>query len=414
MPLMDALPRLEAPWLADQQVVAVFELLNNDGESGRAVGGAVRDTLMGRAVSEIDFATTGRPDWVLARAEALGVKAVPTGIEHGTVTLVVGGRGYEVTTLREDVETDGRHAVVRFGRDWAADARRRDFTMNALSVEVDGHLHDPVMGYPDLVARRVRFIGDPDRRITEDYLRILRFFRFHAQCGSGELDRAGLDAAIRGRNGLRALSAERINHELARMLVADGAVGAVVAMQEAGILPILLAGVGYLAPFAAMAGFEREAALAPSYPRRLAGLAVQIEEDIARVTDRLRLANADRDAMRQALAFSAGANLPPDQRQARADLYRNGRDTFTNGLALAAARHPADAAKWLKALSFVQSWEPPLFPISGKDLLAEGLARGPALGAMLAQLEAWWIADDFRPDRAALLGLWQQISASQQ
>lgn len=411
---MSALPRLDAPWLAKPRVKAVFALLNQEGEEGRAVGGAVRDTLLGRPVHEIDFATTGRPDWVMARAAEAGIKAIPTGIEHGTVTLVVQGHGHEVTTLREDVETDGRHAVVRFGRDWAADARRRDFTMNALSVEADGHLHDPVFGYPDLLARRVRFIGDPDRRIAEDYLRILRFFRFHAECGEGELDPAGRDAAVRGRTGLRILAAERINHELRRTLLAAGAVEAVTAMQETGILPILFAGIGYLAAFRNMVAFEAEAGLEPSYPRRLAALTVRIAEDVERITARFRLANADRDAMSAALAYAERLRTAPLGRQAKADLYRLGRDAFTDGIALAAAIRAKPLAGWAKSLSAVAGWQPPAFPIGGKDLIAAGVRAGPQLGAILGQLEAWWIGEDFQPDRAALLRRCQQISAAQQ
>ncbi len=411
---MVALPKLDAPWLAWERVRAVFGLLNQEGEEGRAVGGAVRDALLGRPVSEIDFATTGRPDWVIDRAKAAGIKAIPTGIEHGTVTLVVDGHGHEVTTLREDVETDGRHAVVSFGRDWAADARRRDFTMNALSIEADGRLHDPVGGYDDLRARRVRFIGDPDQRIAEDYLRILRFFRFHAQCGEGELDPAGRDAAIRGRNGLRILAAERINHELQRTLVAGGAVEAVTAMQATGILPILLAGIGYLASFGTTVAFETEAGIVPSYPRRLAALSARIVEDVERITTRLRLANADRDAMTAALAYADRLQSPPDMGQAKADLYRFGRDTFTDGLALAAAFRAKPLGPWAKSLEAVARWEPPAFPIGGKDLIAAGVRTGPQLGAILAQLEAWWISEEFRPDRAALLKRCQQISAAQQ
>jgi poly(A) polymerase len=202
----------------------LLEALNGDGEETRLVGGAVRNALLGRPVTDRDCTTTATPHVTMQRAEAAGFKPVPTGIEHGTVTVVVDGEPFEVTTLREDVTTDGRRAVVRFGRDFAADARRRDFTINALSVSRDGRLHDYTGGVADLAARRVRFIGDARNRIREDFLRILRFFRFHAEYGEGEPDPAGLAAAVRERAGLAGLSHERIRTELLKLLAAPGAV----------------------------------------------------------------------------------------------------------------------------------------------------------------------------------------------
>jgi tRNA nucleotidyltransferase/poly(A) polymerase len=413
---MNKLPSLkDAPWLHQADVAAVFGLLDRSGDSGRVVGGAVRDTLLGREVDnvEVDFATNATPGEVTARANAAGMRVVPTGIEHGTVTLILGGRAFQVTTLREDVETDGRHAIVRFGEDWDADARRRDFTINALSVEADGTLHDPVGGYADIAARRVRFIGDPDRRIAEDRLRILRFFRFHAECGSGDLDAAGLDAAARARDGLRDLAAERIAHELCRLLVAGGAANTVAAMQHAGILPIILAGVGYLARLRRMIDFERAAGLSPSFARRLAALAVRIKEDEARVGDRLKLSNNDREVIRRALSgFKEGR--PPPEREAKVLSYRSGKDAFADALALAAAEAGGPVADWVTALGKLDGWEPPTFPLGGTDALSVGIARGPAVGQVLKQLEEWWIAEDFRPDRRTLLHRLQQIHAGQQ
>jgi poly(A) polymerase len=375
----------------------------------------VRDELLGRRADkvEVDFATTATPDEVTARAEAAGIKVVPTGVEHGTVTLILGGHGFQVTTLREDVETDGRHAIVRFGEDWDADARRRDFTINALSVEADGTLHDPVGGYPDILARRVRFIGDPDRRIAEDRLRILRFFRFHAECGAGEIDPAGLDAAARARDGIRALAAERIAHELCRLLLAAGTADAVETMQHAGIMPIILAGVGYLARFRRMIDFERTAGIAPSFARRLAALAVRIEEDEVRVGERLKLSNNDRDIIRHALAGLSQV-VPPSERQAKILVYRSGRAAVTDGLALAAVEAGGPASEWIRPLRLIEGWEPPTFPLGGTDALSAGIPRGPAVGEVLKRLEEWWIAEDFRPDKRALLHRLQQIHAGQQ
>src|SRR5579864_1922479 len=242
----------EASWLAAPPVGRVLALLDRDGEEARVVGGAARNALMGLAPSDVDIATTAVPEEVMRRAAAAGVKAVPTGIDHGTVTLVVDGTPFEVTTLREDVETFGRKAKVAFGRDWKADAERRDFTMNALSISRDGVVHDYVGGLADLRANRVRFIGDPARRIAEDYLRILRFFRFHASYAHGPPDPAGLHACIVAREGLRTLSRERVRLELMKLLVAPYAVATLAAMAEAGLIELLLGGVPLLASFANM------------------------------------------------------------------------------------------------------------------------------------------------------------------
>lgn len=412
---MIELPNLiNAPWLTTSRVRKVLKLVNGAGETGRVVGGAVRDELMGRPVTDIDFATTMLPEDVMKAAEAAGIKAIPTGIEHGTVTLVVDGRGHEVTTLREDVETDGRHAVVRFGRDWETDARRRDFTINALSADGEGTVYDPVGGYPDIVERRVRFIGDPDQRIAEDHLRILRFFRFHAECGAGGLDPVGLAAAIRGRAGLRRLAAERTNHELRRLFLADGAAATVETLAESGLLQIILASVTNMRRLERMVAFEEAAGLEPSYPRRLASLAVMVAEDAERVANRLRLANADRDVFDACVTLSGQWREPPDEPSMKEAIYRIGRERVADGLAYAAAVGRGSVGTWAKRLKSLKSWTVPKFPLSGKDLLAKGVARGPEIGNLLGRLEAWWIGRDFAPDRAELLAQMQRMTAAQQ
>src|ERR1700753_4030079 len=213
----------DAPWLCPGPAARVLALLGGEGSEARVIGGAVRNALLGAPIGDIDIATTALPAEAMRRAKAAGIKSVPTGIEHGTVTLVVDGQPFEVTTLREDTETFGRKAKVAFGRDWVADAQRRDFTINGLSVDADGVVHDHVGGFDDIVARRVRFIGDPNQRIAEDYLRILRFFRFHAAHGAGEPDRAGYLACIGGRAGLATLSAERVRMELIKLMTPQGA-----------------------------------------------------------------------------------------------------------------------------------------------------------------------------------------------
>ena len=243
---------IDAPWLRSGAAARVLALLNGDGEEARVVGGAVRNLLLKIPPGDVDVATTALPDEVVRRAKAAGIKSVPTGIEHGTVTLVVEAQPFEVTTLREDTETFGRKAKVAFGRDWVRDAERRDFTINGLSVDATGLVHDHVGGLADIAARRVRFIGNAGQRIAEDYLRILRFFRMHAAYGVGEPDRAGYLACIGGREGLASLSAERVRMEMLKLLVAEGALGAVTAMADAGLLLAIVGGVTYTGPFAAM------------------------------------------------------------------------------------------------------------------------------------------------------------------
>src|ERR1700710_2587265 len=235
----------DAPWLSSGPAARVLELLGGNGEEARVVGGAVRNALLNIRIGDIDIATTALPDEVVRRARAAGIKCVPTGIEHGTVTLIVDAQPFEVTTLREDTETYGRKAKVAFGRDWVRDAERRDFTINGLSVDAEQVVHDHVGGLADIAARRVRFIGNAAERIAEDYLRILRFFRIHAAYGAGEPDRAGYLACIGGRAGLAGLSAERIRMEMLKLMVADGAAGAVQAMADGGLLLPIFGGVAY-------------------------------------------------------------------------------------------------------------------------------------------------------------------------
>src|SRR3979490_1526683 len=254
--MSDARVLADAPWLKSGPAAGVLALLNGNDEEGRVVGGAVRNALLQIPVGDIDIATTALPAEVIRRAKAAGIKSVPTGIDHGTVTLVVDAQPFEITTLREDTETFGRKAKVAFGRDWVRDAERRDFTINGLSVDADGVVHDHVGGLGDVLAKRVRFIGDPSQRIAEDYLRILRFFRIHAAYGAGELDRAGYLACIGGRIGLANLSAERVRMEMLKLVVAEGALVAVTAMADAGLLLPIFGGVAYTGPFTAMISAE--------------------------------------------------------------------------------------------------------------------------------------------------------------
>ena len=403
-----------AAWLGAPAVRQIFAALTSGGEQARIVGGAVRNALMGLPVAECDFGTTAPPNKVAALAEAAGLKVVPTGVEHGTLTLVSRGHGYQVTTLREDIATDGRRAVVRYGRDWEADARRRDFTVNALSVDADGAVYDPIGGYEDVLARRIRFIGDADQRIAEDRLRILRFFRFHAEYARGDPDAEGLVAVMRARHGLRDLSAERVGQEMRRLVVAVRAPETVELMQEAGILPITLAGIAYLAPFARLAAFEAGVGMAAAAPLRLAALACRIEEDALRISDKLRLANAERDRILTALAAASAVTPFAPAHQARRALYRLGAGVYRDGVALAFAwiGGVLDDRRWGDLATLPDRWPAPVFPLSGRDVVAGGSPPGPAVGDLLRAVEAWWIERDFAPDEAALRRRLRQMIAA--
>jgi poly(A) polymerase len=393
----------DAPWLKSGPAARVLALLNGDGEEARVVGGAVRNALLGVPVSEIDIATTARPEEVIRRAKASHIKSVPTGIEHGTVTLVAEGRPYEVTTLREDIETFGRKAKVAFGRDWARDAARRDFTINGLSLDAKGVVHDHVGGLADIETRRVRFIGDPNLRIAEDYLRILRFFRIHAAYGAGAPDRAGYLACINGRGGLASLSAERVRMELIKLMVAPGATEAVVAMADGGLLSSILGGVAYTGTFAAMIEAERALELEPSSVRRLGALAVAVTEDAKRLSGRLRLTNQETrtlDSMGHRWWRLAGM----DEARARRRLYRLGPDRYRDRLMLAWARagEGADATRWRELAILPQRWSAPKFPLKAADFVRRGIAEGPALGHVLTLAEDAWLAADFPSKPEAL------------
>src|ERR1700674_5853258 len=308
----------DVPWLDDGPAAKLLAVLD--------AGGEVRNTLMQLPPGDVDIATTALPEEVLRRARAAGFHPVPTGIEHGTVTVVVAGTPFEVTTLRQDIETDGRHAAVRFGRDWQADAERRDFTMSALFLTRERRVIDFVGGVADIEARRVRFIGDPDTRIREDYLRILRFFRFFAAHGEGVPEGASLAACIRNRGGLAQLSRERVRVETMKLLPGKRAAEAATAMAESGILDRVLAGVADLPALTRMAAIETAMQLEPDAVRRLAALAVRVVEDAERLRERLRLSN---DEYRRLVAVGDGwwRVLPSaDDAAARTLLYRLGAD----------------------------------------------------------------------------------------
>jgi tRNA nucleotidyltransferase/poly(A) polymerase len=399
----------QAPWLKTGLAARVLKLLNADGEEARVVGGAVRNALLGFPIGDIDIATTALPEEVVSRARAAGIKSVPTGIEHGTVTLVIDAKPFEVTTLREDTETFGRKAKVAFGRDWVRDAERRDFTINGLSVDAEGRVHDYVGGLDDVASRRVRFIGDPNQRISEDYLRILRFFRIHAAYGSGEPDRAGYLACIGARAGLATLSAERVRAEMLKLMVADGAAPAVAAMVDGGLLLPIFGGVAYTGPLGAMISAERLLGLAPGPIRRLGALAVAVTEDARRLSTRLRLTNAEAKAL-DSMGHRWWRLAGMDEATARRRLYRLGEDRYRDRLLLAWARSggDADASSWRELATLPQRWSAPKFPLKAADFIARGIAQGPQLGQVLGLAEDAWLAADFPLEAPALKAIADQ------
>jgi len=395
-PLGDAASLLRGPALR------LLTALDRDREEARIVGGAVRNTLLRLAANEIDIATTAVPDEVLRRVDAAGWKAVPTGIEHGTVTVLIDAVPYEVTTLRRDVETYGRKAKVVFGRDWVGDAERRDFTINALSLSPDGKVHDYVGGVADLAARRVRFIGDPAQRIAEDYLRILRFFRFHAWYGAGAPDAEGLNACIRARAGIETLSRERVRAELLKLLRAPRATPTLAIMAETGLLGSVLGGVALLASFENMVKIEAAIGLEADAIRRLGALGVAVKEDGERLAQRLRLSNAESEEL---IALDGWWRMTPaaGEKLARVLLYRLGPRHFSDQVLLAWSRSGAGVADpaWQALARLPEIWTAPDFPLKGADFIRRGIAAGPALGAALRAAEEAWIAANFPSERAA-------------
>lgn len=389
-----------ASWLADENLGSVLALLNGQGGATRIVGGAVRDALLDRPVGDIDLATTLTPDQVIARAGAAGIKCVPTGIEHGTVTLVAGGHPFEVTTLRRDLRTDGRRATVAFTRDWLEDARRRDFTMNALYADGQGKVFDPLGGYDDLLARHVRFIGEARARITEDYLRILRFFRFHAQLGRGSLDSQGLAQAGALCHGLAGISRERVRAELLLLLAGSGVLDAVRAMLGAGIFAALDLPAVDSARLTRLVAIEE----LPDPVRRLAALVGNPAVNAGILSRKLRLARREAN---QISRYGREVDLTPalSVPATKGALYRLGAANFLDCVLFnwAASGDAADNPGWRALLAAAQAWTAPKFPLAGADLADAGIAPGPEMGAALKRLKDYWVAQDFRPDRAALL-----------
>ena len=381
------------------ETVAVMAAL---GEA-RFVGGAVRNALLGVPVMDVDIAVPMPPQEAMARLKARDIKVAPTGIAHGTVTAILGNKVFEITTLRRDVETDGRHAVVAFTDDWAEDAARRDFTINALYAAPDGSVFDYATGVEDLIAGRVRFMGEAAARIAEDYLRVLRLFRFHAWYGKGEVDADGLRAAAAARDRLKSLSAERVQKEMLRLLEAGNPAPVLRVMAATGILPELLPGALQLPRLERLTEIDADNLSARDAILRLAALLPDGDNDAAHATaDALKLSNADRTRLEQALS---GERIPAQlaARDARRLLYRIGVARFRDKVLLQWAGAPkgAGALQFRMLLEMADNWQRPRFPLTGRDVMQAGVPEGPDVGRVLAKVEDWWVGGDFASDEGA-------------
>jgi len=398
---MTRLDAARATWMAEKPLAKVMAALGGD---ARYVGGAVRNTLLGADVREVDIATPLTPDVVTKRLEAAGLKAVPTGIGHGTVTAVADGKPYEVTTLRRDVETDGRRAVVAFATDWKEDAGRRDFTMNALYATADGEIFDYHNGLADLQAGRVRFIGDAVARIREDYLRILRLFRFHAWYGKGEIDTVALNAAAAEKSGLAKLSGERIAQEMLRLLEAENPLPVLRVMAASGILAEILPGALDMTRLERLCAIDAASFFAPDPVLRLAALLGTDEKSAAAIIDRFKLSNKDRARIEDLVGGKEKIVSYLSIREVRKLLYRLDSQRFRDRTFLRWAEDAkmSNAIQWRALLELASVWQRPEFPLTGRDVMQAGVPEGPLVGQILNEVEEWWIDADFTDDEFSL------------
>ena len=388
------------PWMVEPATNAVLGALSAGGAEARFVGGSVRDALLGGPIGDIDIATTAPPERVTELLEKRSIKVVPTGLAHGTVTAIAGipSRHFEITTLRRDVETYGRRARVAFDADWAADAARRDFTINAIFLAPDGTIDDPVGGLADLRARRIRFVGDPAKRIAEDVLRLLRYYRFEARFGTGGGDPGARAACRTTAHLLPRLSAERVAQELVKLLETTDPTRALHMMREDRVLDVILPEARRIDRLQQIIAIEPN----PDPLRRLAAL---IEVDAAGadiVAERLRFANSWRDRL-HGLAPPWLLDPRADRAAQRQTLYRLGVERYRDSALLIAAAGGTTRERLTELLTFAQEWVPPVFPLSGRDVTALGIPPGERVGKLLDTLHDWWVAGDFSADRNSCL-----------
>lgn len=394
------------PWMTLPATRAVIEALEARGFAGcaRFVGGCVRNTLLKQPIDDVDIATTLTPDQVTEALEAAGIKVLPTGVDHGTLTAVSGGRTYEVTTLRKDVSTDGRRAVVAFTQDWAEDAVRRDFRLNALYADGDGRIFDPTgEGVADALAGRIVFVGDAMTRIREDYLRILRFFRFQAWYGRGEPDAAALAACKALKGMLSGRAAERTQKELLKLLAADDPRSALRLMAATGVLGAVLPQVKALTRFEKLVEIESSQLFENDPELRLAAMIPDDPKVAQDVAERLRLSNALKDRLVAAAGATPRIVSWMSPRETRRGVYAIGARAFVDRvkLAWAASDRNAAAPQWRALIPLAESWTAPTFPLTGEEVIAAGVPKGPLVGQVMREVEDWWIDLDFIDDKLA-------------
>ena len=394
----------QRPWMTTPEVSAVLDALEAAGGSdcARFVGGCVRNALINRPIRDVDVATTLTPDAVTRALQAADIKAVPTGIEHGTITAVAKGKPIEVTTLRQDVSTDGRRAVVAFTTDWAIDAARRDFTLNAFYADRQGNIIDPTgQGVADAKAGRIVFVGQAATRIAEDSLRILRFFRFLALYGKGAPDPSALEACTGGSGLMANLPAERVSAELLKLLAADDPRDAVQLMAQAGVLTKALPSVSDLATFNALVVIENDMLFETDAVLRLGALLPDDDLGMAKACNALRLSNDDRDRLIAAIGRDFRITSWMSPRETRRGIYRIGAQAFLDRVKLAWAKSDRSATthQWRGLMALGSSWSPPPFPITGDEVLQSGVPKGPMVGKVLAEIEDWWVDHDFMDDK---------------
>lgn len=411
-------------WMDAAETRAVVAALQADGANVRFVGGCVRDALLKRPIKDIDIATPDPPERVLALLDDAGIHAIPTGIDHGTVTAVIGKAHYEITTLRVDVETFGRHARIEYTDDWRADASRRDFTMNALSADPEGRVYDPFDGIADMAAGRVRFVGEPEKRIEEDALRLLRFFRFHAHYGRGiAMETRALNACYRMADRLKSLSGERVAGELVRLLLADDPTPSLLVMHSHGILTHILPEAREFGRLRTLAWLERRGLARPDVRpdaiRRLAALLVTDRAGALALGERLKLSGTQAKRVAAVAAPRVQADFTMDGPATRRALRKVGGEEFRDlalvawagRRALEARPDAAETERWTALLDAARDWLPVELPVKGRDLVDMGVPHGPRIGGLLAAAETWWEELDYRPDRAQCLDKLRELVA---
>ena len=402
---MTSISLKDQPWMKREAILQLFGAFPKD--SLRFVGGCIRDSLWSVEVGDIDLACQLKPDDVVSALKAAGIRYVPTGIDHGTVTAVIKGEPYEITSLRKDVETDGRRATIAYTEDWAVDAQRRDLTVNALYADQSGKVYDPTgQGLDDIEAKKFRFVGDADIRVREDYLRILRFFRFLAHYGGQEkIDAASLRACRENRNGLKSLSVERIWMELKKLLQARDPVRTCRIMLTNEILETLIPEATNVEGLEAITRLEAREAIAPDPLLRIMAMSGREPLQMALLCKRLKMSKSETERLRSWADDDAQLSTDMAERDRLAAIYTSGKQVVIDRARLRAAgeQDAIQSARWMVLADLAMGWQPPKFPVTGKDLTQAGVPTGPKMGKALKALEALWIRSGFSTEKQQLL-----------